>query len=341
MMPPGPPPPPMMLMQMITGRWVSQAIGAAAQTNLADHLPRGETRSADELAAAAGAHGPSVYRLLRALVSVGVFTEATPGRFAHTPLSELLRDDTPGSVKPVALFFSTPEHVKAWIELAHSVRTGGSGFVKAHGAPPWEYLREHPEMGEIFNNAMTSLSAQAAGAVAQAYDFSGIGTLADVGGGHGLLLGTILASRPDMRGILFDLPPVVAGAAPTLAKLGVASRVTTQGGDFFAAAPKGADAYVLKHILHDWSDDDCVRILDTIRAAAAPTARVLIVEMVIEAGPAPDFGKLLDLEMLVVTTGGRERTEPEWRALLARSKLSLSRVVPTMGPHKVLEAVLA
>jgi len=334
------PPPPAVLMQMVMGRWVSQAIGAAAQVGLADQLPPGETRSADALAAATSAHGPSVYRLLRALASVGIFAEGPAGSFTHTPLSALLRDDTPGSLKPMALFMSTPEHVGAWIELQHSVRTGGCAFVKAHGQAPWDYLREHPALGEIFNNAMTSFSAMAAGAVVQAYDFSGIGTLADIGGGHGFLLGSILAARPEMRGILFDLPQVVEGAGPTLARFGVSERVTRQGGDFFASVPK-ADAYIIKHILHDWSDADSVRILSSVRAAAPAGARVLIVELVVEPRPGPDLAKLLDLEMLAVTTGGRERTEPEWNAVLTQAGLRLSRIVPTMSPHKVLEAVPA
>ncbi|MCC6999024.1 MAG: methyltransferase [Deltaproteobacteria bacterium] len=334
------PPPPVVMMQMVMGRWVSQAIGAAAQVGLADRLPRGETRSADELAAAASAHGPSVYRLLRARASVGIFAEGPPGRFAHTPLSELLRDDTPGSLKPMALFMATPEHVRAWIDIQHSVRTGECAFTHAHGKLPWDYLHDHPALGEIFNNAMTSFSAMAAGAVLQAYDFSGIGTLADVGGGHGFLLGSILASRPEMRGILFDLPQVVEGAGPTLAKFGVEGRVTRQGGDFFAGAPK-ADAYILKHILHDWSDADSVRILSSVRAAAGPSARVLIVELVVEPRPGPDLAKLMDLEMLVVTSGGRERTEPEWNAVLTQAGLRLARIVPTMSPHKILEAVPA
>lgn len=334
------PPPPVVMMQMVMGRWVSQAIGAVVQVGLADQLPRGETRSADDLAARAGAHGPSVYRLLRALASFGIFAEGPPGQFGHTPLSELLRDDTPGSLKPMAIFMSTPEHVRAWTDIQHSVRTGECAFAHAHGKLPWDYLHDHPALGEIFNNAMTSFSAMAAGAVVQAYDFSGIGTLADVGGGHGFLLGSILAARPEMRGILFDLPAVVEGAGSTLAKFGVEGRVTRQGGDFFAGAPK-ADAYILKHILHDWSDADCVRILRSVRGAAGPSARVLIVELVVEPRPGPDLAKLLDLEMLVVTNGGRERTEPEWNAVLTQAGLRLSRIVPTMSPHKILEAVPA
>ncbi|HVV82751.1 MAG TPA: methyltransferase [Kofleriaceae bacterium] len=325
-------PPQAIMMQLLLGRFVSQAIGAAATLRLADHLGDGP-RSATDLAAATGAHAPSVHRLLRALASVGVFVERDPGTFANTPLSETLRD-RPGSVLPQALFFNHPVHLKAWTAIDQSVATGSCGFEHAFGMTPWAYLGDHRDVAAVFNQAMTSISSMFAPAVAAAYDFRGLETLVDVGGGHGLLLTTILRANPSLRGVLFDLPQVVAGAQAG----DVADRLTITGGDFFAEVP-AADAYVMKHILHDWSDDRAAAILRTIHRSARPGARLLVVESVLKPGNAPDLGKLIDLEMLVFTEGGRERDEAEFRALFASAGFALQRVVPTMSPVSVLEAI--
>jgi hypothetical protein len=330
------PPPPAIMMQLLLGRWVSQAIGAATKLGLADHLADGP-RSAAELAELAKAHAPSVHRLLRALAGFGVFRETEPGQFSNTPLSETLRD-VPGSVRPLSLFVNHDAHLRAWGAIEHSVRTGKSGFMHAHGALPWDYIAQHPDVGEVFNGAMTALSAQSAPAVAMAYDFSGSTTLADIGGGHGFLLGTILAKHPQLRGVLFDMPQVVAGAPAVLAAAGVADRCTVVGGDFFAEVP-AADTYVMKHIIHDWDDDASVRIFKAIHRAAAPGAKLLLAEGVIRPGNEPDLGKLIDIEMLVVTDGGRERTEDEYRTILAAGGWALQRVIPTMSPLSLLEAV--
>lgn len=322
-------PPNAMLMRMLLGRFVSQAIGTAAKLGLADHLADG-ARSADDLAAATGANGAAVYRLLRALASVGIFTESEHGVFTNTPLSEALRD-RPGSARPLALFFNNEVHLRAWTAIDHSVKTGESGFEHALGQAPWSYLSSHPETAVVFNNAMTALSSQFAPLVVDAYDFSDLSTLVDLGGGHGLLLNSILQKNPSLKGILFDVPHVIA-SAPAI------ERCEAISGDFLKEVPAG-DAYVMKHIIHDWGDTDAVKIFETIHRTARRGTKLLLVESVIAPGNAPDLGKIIDLEMLVFTHGGRERTETEYRALLKAGGFTLQRVIATKGPVSVIESV--
>jgi hypothetical protein len=321
-------PPPVQMMHMLLGRWVSQAIGAAAKLGIADHLASGP-KSASELAQLCKAHGPSIGRLLRALASLGVFTEQEEGRFANTPLSDTLRADVFGSARPFALMVNHEAHIKAWLGLDYSVETGHCGFEKIHGAKPWDWLARNPEFGRIFDDAMTSFSGMIGPAIVQAYDFSGIGTLVDVGGGHGMLLASIVANNPSVRGVLFDQPHVVDGAMTDLEKVG---------GDFFVEVP-AADAYILKNVIHDWNDADAVRILRTIHEASKPGARLLLVEAVIKAGNEPDLGKIVDIEMLVLTSGGRERNAQEHAQILRDGGFELKRIIPTLAPVCILEAV--
>jgi SAM-dependent methyltransferase len=332
------PPPPAVMMQMLVGRWTSHALGAAAKFRYADHLAGGP-KSADELAKLTGTHGPSVFRLLRALASLGVFSETEPGTFANTPLSETLRNDVPGSMAAMALFLNHPVHIQAWTELPYGVKTGESAFEHAHQAKPWDYLARHPDVAPVFNDAMTAFSAMVGGAVVEAYDFSGIGTLVDVGGGHGGLLTGILQKNPSLRGVLFDLPPTVGDAARALVeRSGTADRCQIVGGDFFESVPSG-DAFVLKAIIHDWSDVDSIRILKNVHRASKPGAKVLLVEAPIRPGNDPDLGKLVDLEMLIMTNGGRERTDKEYVALFEASGFALARVIPTRSPVAIIEAI--
>lgn len=330
------PPPPAQVMKLILGRWVSHAVGTAAKLGLADHLASGP-KSADDLAKLSQAHAPSVARLLRALASVGVFTEQEAGQFANTPLSDTLRVDSPTSTRAFALMVNHEANIKPWMQFEYCVQTGESGFEKAHGAKPWEWMKNNQEFGRVFDDAMTSFSAQIAPAVAQAYDFSSIGTLVDVGGGHGMLLTTILGKNAAMRGVLFDQPVVVAGAKGNLERTGTAARCEVVGGDFFAEVPAG-DAYIMKHIIHDWSDELAERILTAIHKAAKPGAKLLLVESVIKPGNDPDLGKIVDLEMLVVTQGGRERTERQYAQLLEKAGFRLQRIIPTHSPVCVIEA---
>jgi hypothetical protein len=314
----------------------SAALGAVAQLRIADHLADGP-RSAAYLAERTGANEDAIYRVLRALSTVNVFTENAPRTFALTPAGNLLRANVPGSVLDLVLWTCDAFHFRVYAELPESVRTGEPIGDKVVGMPVFEYLERNPELGSRFNNAMTNFSAGVAPAVLQAYDFSGIGVLVDVAGGHGMLLASILKQYPAMRGILFDAPHVIAGAtAPE--SLGVADRCDKVAGDFFKAVPPGGDAYIMKHIIHDWNDERSGVILRNIRAGLAgkPRGRVILVEAVIKPGNEPDLAKLIDLEMMLLP-GGRERTEAEFRALFERNGFNLTRVVPTEAPLWVVE----
>jgi hypothetical protein len=328
-----------MITRMMMTRFVAQAIGAAAELGFADLLATG-SRTIEEIAAATGTLPTTVHRLLRALAASGVFVEEDPGRFANTPLSDALRAGVPGSARDAALFFTHESHVRAWLGLPHSVRTGRSGFAHVHGRPIWDHVHEEPDFADAFHGAMTSLTSWTAGAVADAYDFSGLGTLVDVGGGHGELLLAVLAKNAGLRGVLFDAPHALAGARERVAASGLASRCEVVGGDFFERVPPG-DAFLLKHVIHDWSDDDALRILRTVARAARPGQKVLLVELLLKPGNPLDMAALADLEMLVMTDGGCERSLPEYRSLLERAGLSLVRSIRTAAEVHVLEAVHA
>ena len=332
-------PAPVAILQMLSGKWVSQAVYVAAELGLADHLAAGPS-GIPELARRADVDGPSLHRLLRALASVGVFKEDSDGRFTNTELSEALRSDVPGSMRSMAKFYGDHPTWDAWGELLYSVRTGKSAFQKVHGLLPFEFLAKNPRASAYFNEAMTGFSAQEIAAVHAAFDFSGVKTVVDVGGGHGALLCSILERNPEQRGILFDQPHVIDGAHAALAKSPVANRCKTVGGDFFKEVPQGADGYVLKHILHDWNDEQATAIASTIRRVMTPGSRLFVIETVIQPGNEPSFSKLLDLEMLVLYNGGRERTQQEFAKLFADAGLRLTRVVETQGPACVIEAQL-
>lgn len=330
-------PPPVQLLQMITARWVAQTIGVVAELGFADDIHTGP-KTAAEIASAKNLHAPTVHRMLRACASVGIFAEEG-GRFVQTPLSDALRSDVPYSMRGMARMVNLKCGVEAWNALEHSVRTGESAFEHVHGMQGFPYMDQHPRDREIFANAMSSFTAQIGAAVAQTYDFSSIKVLADIGGSHGMVLALVLAKHPELRGILFDRPGVVDGAKPLLEGHGVATRVECIAGDFFERVPSGADAYLMKHILHDWNDADSVRILQAIHRAAAPGAKLLLVEAILEEGNTPQFAKILDIEMLVMTPGGHERTLAEWKSLLETSGYRFTRVVPTPSPIAVIEAV--
>jgi O-methyltransferase domain/Dimerisation domain len=326
------------LTQMAFGAMLTQALYVAAKLGVADILADGP-RAVAELAAETGTHERSLYRLLRSLASNGVFREAGPKVFALTPLAELLRADAPGSMRSGVIFVGEEWHYRVWSNMEYSVRTGRPAWGQTHGAEVFEYFAANPAQAEIFNGAMTDMSVAAAPVVVEAYDFSGAGTLADIAGGHGYLLAQILKANPGVRGILFDVPPVVEGAAALLEREGVAGRVERVAGDFFASVPR-ADAYVMKHIIHDWDDERAVRILKNINAAMGPDGRVLIVETVVPEGNEPHYSKLLDLEMLT-SPGGVERTAEEYAALLSEAGLRLTRIIPTRSPFSIIEAVRA
>ena len=330
------PPPVGVLMQMLSGYWVSSCLALVAKLGLADLLKDGP-RSADDLAGATGTQGSALYRLLRALASVGVFAEDEQHRFGLTPLAELLRSDVPGSKRALALMLGG-EQYRCWGELEYSVRTGKTAFDHLFGKPLFDHLAEHPEQAQVFDQAMVAVHGQESGPMCDAYDFSGFSTLIDVGGGNGSLIGVVLQRTPGLQGILYDLPHVVERAKANLRAAGVADRCLVVGGSFFEGVPAGGDAYLLRHIIHDWDEPKCLKILGNVRGVIPATGKLLVVEGVVPPGNGPSFTKLLDLNMLVVP-GGQERTEAEYRELYRRAGFRLSRVVPTRSEVSVIEGV--
>ena len=324
------------LMQLMTGYWVTQAIYVAAALRVADHLQAGP-RSADELAVECGADPASLYRVLRALATAGVVNESEDRHFSLTPLSELLISDTPGSLHPLAIWHGEPWHWGPWGGLLESVRTGTTAFDRIYGTSQTSYFAANPAAGAVFDAAMSGFASVSNLLAAWAYDFSGVDVLVDVGGGRGDLLGALLQANTTMRGILLDMPGVVEQAGGTLARLGVLDRCEAVGGDFFAEVPGGGSHYLLSMVLNDWPDDEVVRILRRIREVIPSAGELIILQMVVPATDHPNFPALLDLEMLV-HTGGRERTEAEFTALLATADFTLTQVVPSLSPVSLLVA---
>lgn len=330
-------PPGLVVLRMLTGRWVSQAITAAADLGIADVLPA-EGLTPDAIGAKIEAHGPSVRRLLRALASVGVFVEDAQGRFRHTALSEALRSHVPGSIRGMAHHVGSKASTAAWADLTTSIRTGEPAFRRVHGKSFFDYLGTAPEDAAAFDDAMHGVSSTEIAAVLAAYDFSDCGTLVDVGGGDGTLLRAILAKHTNLRGAVYDLDHVVARTMERVHDAPEGARITTAAGSFFDSVPKGGDTYLLKHILHDWDDARCLQVLRNCRAAISAGGRVLVIESVITSGNEPSFGKLLDLEMIAITEGGIERTEKEFAALFEATGFKLARVVRTPAEPCVVEA---
>ncbi len=323
--------------RLILGFQVSQAIHVAATLGIADLLVDGP-RTSDELAAATNSHAGSLYRLLRALASVGIFREGDGKRFALTPTGELLRSNVPGSLRGWAAFVGRPYFREAWSDLEYSIRTGENAFEHVHGTGIWSYRAERPDESAIFDRAMESLTGASNQALLDAYDFGRFGTVVDVGGGNGALLGALLGEFRAMRGVLVDQPHVVANAAAVLGRAGVADRCEIVGGSFFDKVPDGGDAYVLKSIIHDYEDERAVAILGVcLRAMGADTALLLIERIV---GPPNEDAqtKFGDLNMLVAPAG-RERTLEEWDDLLARSGFRLVTATPSASGLAVIEAV--
>jgi SAM-dependent methyltransferase len=328
--------PQQMLNQLIAGYWNSQCVYVAAKLGIADLLKSGPL-SVDELAKQTGTHRLSLYRLLRGLASVGVFAEESDGRFSVTPAAAILQSDHPGSQRAMAIMMGE-EHFQSWGDLLYSVQTGKPAFEKIYGEPLFEFLSQQPEKAAIFDRAMVGVHGRETAAVLEAYDFSQFASLADIGGGNGSTISGILERHPHLQGTLFDLPGVIERAAKNVQQAGLAKRLRLVPGDFFQSVPSGADAYFLRHIIHDWDDDKALRILQSVRRAIGPNGRLLVVESVIPAGNEPFFGKLLDLTMLVIP-GGQERTEEEYRALYKKAGFRLSRIVPTHAEVSVVEGL--
>ena len=322
-------------MELASGAWRAQALYAAAKLGIADHL-RERSRSAAELAAATGTHPDAMFRLMRALVSVGVFAGDTNGGFELTPVGELLRSDVAGSLRAFAIMQGERWVWKSWGEIEFSMRTGRSAFEHVFGASLFDYYNAHPEAGEVSAAALNSLSTADNNAIAGSYPFGGA-TIVDVAGGRGSLIATILSQHPGAQGVLLERPAVTDAASRSLAAAGVADRCDVVAGDFFTAVPTGGDVYLLKKVLHDWDDDHARAILRRCRAAMHPAARLLIAEFVLPENDCPSPAKWVDLLMLVYV-GGRERTQAEYADLLASAGFALERAVVTEAVIGLLEA---
>jgi hypothetical protein len=322
--------PPSTLMSLITGFMPARVVYVAAHLGIADLLADGP-KTSESLASDTETHAPSLHRLLRALAGLGLLDEIEPGRFALTVESACLRTGVPGSLHNLALMFGGEQSWRSWGDLLHSVRTGESAAQHIYGLGSFEYLAAHPKEAVIFNEAMADITRQVARAVAAAYDFSRFRTIVDVGGGNGTLIATILAVAPELRGIVFDLPTGSAEVPQQLTAAGVEERCEVIAGDFFRSVPNGADAYILKSVIHDWDDDRSVLILKNCRKATSASSKLLLVERVMparmEASPSHQRMAMIDINMLAVP-GGRERTEAEYRVLFAAAGFALMQILP-------------
>ncbi|MDM7921169.1 MAG: methyltransferase [Pyrinomonadaceae bacterium] len=333
-------PPDAQLLQLAAGSFISQAIYVAAKLGIADILANGP-RSIEYISVATSTNENAIYRVLRAIASVGAFSELDGRQFENTPISNSLRTDHPRSTRDLTIWMNEEEHWRVYGHLMHSVKSGKPAFDHVHGEPIFSYLfQTNPELGEIFNRAMTSYSHQSIGPILEAYDFSGNQVIADIAGGFGHLLAAVLKEAPEARGILFDLPEVVAGSQEMFSSYGVADRVETVTGDFTESVPVEADIYLLKHIVHDWPDDVNLTILGNIRRAMKPGSKLLILDAVLAEANQPDIGKIIDLEMLMLP-GGMERTANEFATLLNTAGFRLERIITTKGPVSIVEAVRA
>lgn len=326
------------IFQLATGILTVAGLRATLVCRIPDKLAHGP-RHVSELAREANVHEGALYRCLRAVASTGVFTEVSPHVFANTLSSEVLRSDHPSKALDTALWMTNPFHMRSYAEFMHSVQTGETCVEKAVGLCCFDYFPTDPECNAEFNNAMTSISAMVVPAVLESYDFSGIGSLCDVAGGHAFLLTHILQKYPGMKGILFDLEHVVAGARERIQAAGLSDRCSTASGDFFKEVPQ-ADSYIMKNIIHDWEESKAITILRNCAKAMRGDGKILLLEGILPPGDTPHMGKWIDLEMLALP-GGQERNEAEYRELLAKAGLKITRIVPNHSPMSTIEAVKA
>lgn len=326
-------PPHEQLMRYLVGMWISKPLYVVAELGIADLLADGP-KSICELARTTRSHEPHLSRVLRALASVGIFRETEDDRFELTPIAACLRA---GAMRSIALLLQSDWADRAWGCLLEAVRSGGTPFELAHGVPVTDWLEEHPRAANVFQDANAVKAAGSLSAIVKVYDFSGLKTLVDVGGGLGVLIAEILTAHPAMNGIVAERSSVVPFARETVEGRGVASRCRVEACDFFESVPAGGDGYLLSNVLHDWPDERCRVILENCRRVMREGAKLLIVEMIVPVGNGPSIAKLMDLEMLV-TTGGRERTEREFEDLLSAAGFAPSRIVPVGGDIHLIEA---
>ena len=329
-------PPSVQLVQMASAYWVSCIVHAAAKFDLADKLASGPTTAA-EIAGSMGLHAPSLHRLMRSLAGLGILTEQKGRRFALTPLGEALKTGAPGYARSSVLTLCGPWFSRAMEALPSSVEDGKTAFEKLNGMPAFDFLGQHPELASLFSETMVGIHGGEPPAVAKAYDFSGLKTIVDVGGANGNMLAVLLTQHPHLKGILADLAHVVKDAPAFLKPKGVLERISIEAHDFFKSVPKGGDAYILSHVIHDWSEAQCLTILGHVHKAMPADGRLLLIEMVLPHGDAPHFGKILDMVMLALP-GGEERTAEEYEKLLTKAGFKLTRIVPTESTVSVIEA---
>ena len=326
--------PRLVLQELIQSFQVPQCIYVAARLLLKDG-----PRSSEELAQATGTHAPSLYRVLRLLTAVDLFTEGKTHTFALTPLGAYLQTGVPGSLRTMALAYGEKPFWPVWGALLQSVQTGEPSFQHVFGYNIFDYYGQHPEEAELFNDFMTELTTSVAPTVSGAYDFSASSTLVDVGGGHGQMLASILQAHPTLHGVLFDLPHVVKGAPPLLDEAGVSDRCQVIGGDVFTAVPADYDTYLLSRVIHDWDDERTIAILTNCYQAMKPSGKVLLVERVIPTDRTPELHVLESDVIMLVAPGGKERTEAEYRALLKAADFELTEFIPVLSPYSLVEAV--
>jgi O-methyltransferase domain len=328
-------PPEAQIVEMVMAQFVSRLIHLTATLKLPDHLAD-SPKTAEELAPLTSTNAPALYRVMRTLASLGLFTEDPAHRFALRPLGEVLKSGTPSHA--TALIMGGEIIARSLDNMLYSVQTGKTAFQNSFGVPLFDWLGRHPVEASLFNQTMVGIHGMEPPAVAAAYDFSVFKTIADVGGSTGNLLTTILARHPGPRGILFDLPHVVRDAPAFIAQRGLTDRIQIETGSFFDRVPSGADAYVLSHVIHDWNEEQCLTILGHCRSAISPGGRLLLVEMVLPDGDTPHPGKMLDMTMLLVP-GGEERTAAQYGVLLDKAGFRLTRVVPTASLVSIVEAL--
>jgi len=324
------------LIELLRGYRFAQLLHVVAKLGIADRLADGP-HTAAQLAASVGANPEALFRVMRALASEGIFHQTIDGTFSLTDDGYWLRSDVEQSVRGAAILYGEPWWWQAWGALSETVRTGRAAFEHVHGVGLFDYLGSHPEAAELFNGAMQLMTSRQAGAIAASFDFSTTKELVDIGGGRGALAGAILAANPRLTATIFDRPSVIQGATAQLRTLGVADRCKLVGGDFFISVPSGADTYALKDILHDWDDEQAIAILNNVRRAIIRSGRVLLIERLIPAGGEPAASKLIDVSMLVLT-GGKERTESEYRTLLESAGFEVRRVVAVDAETSIVEA---
>ncbi|KKN11458.1 hypothetical protein LCGC14_1026300 [marine sediment metagenome] len=329
-------PPSEKLLNLFMGKISTQLIYVAAELGIADLLSKG-AKTVEELATLTDSNEFFLYRILRALANLGIFKERANRKFALTPLSKPLRTDAPDSVRSYAIMFGSEWHNYAYSNLLKSVKKGEPAVDLTYGKGLFEYFKEEPDQLEIFNKGMTSLSRLEATLIRESYDFSKFKMITDIGGGHGYLISQILKSNSKLKGKLLELPEVLEGAKSTIEEMGLSNRCELIGGSFLEEVPDSG-VYIMKTVLHDWSDEDAIKILKNIRKKIPADGKVLIVECVIPPLNEPHFGKLIDIEMMVLTPFGYERTEEEFRDILKKSGFQLTNIITMMSPHSIVEA---